>query len=52
TFGQPSLTLPYDALSANGVLGDPTRATAEDGRAVVDAVVARVCAFVEEWLAV
>ncbi|WP_428951724.1 creatininase family protein [Streptomyces sp. cg35] len=50
TFAQPSLTLPYDELSANGVLGDPTRVTADDGRAVVDAVVERVCAFVEEWL--
>lgn len=50
TFSQPSLTLPYDELSANGVLGDPTSVTADDGRAVVDAVVDRVCAFVEEWL--
>ncbi|MFJ8824170.1 creatininase family protein [Streptomyces sp. NPDC102467] len=50
TFSQPSLTLPYDELSANGVLGDPTSVTADDGRAIVDAVVGRVCAFVEEWL--
>ncbi|MFI7383992.1 creatininase family protein [Streptomyces sp. NPDC049813] len=50
TFPQPSLTLPYDELSANGVLGDPTTVTADDGRAIVDAVVERLCAFVEEWL--
>lgn len=50
SFSQPTLALPYDELSANGVLGDPTSVTAEDGRAIVDAAVDRVCAFVEEWL--
>lgn len=46
---QPALTLPYDRLSPNGVLGDPRRATAEDGAAIVKAVVGRITAFLEEW---
>ncbi|MYV57537.1 creatininase family protein [Streptomyces sp. SID3212] len=46
----PALAVRYDRLSENGVLGDPRWATAEDGQAVVDAVVARVTAFVKEWL--
>jgi creatinine amidohydrolase len=48
--GPPTLTVRYDRLSANGVLGDPRRATVEDGAAIVDAVVRRIVAFVEEWL--
>ncbi|GHJ35683.1 creatininase [Streptomyces sp. TS71-3] len=48
--GHPTLTVRYDQLSANGVLGDPGAATAEDGRAVVDAVVSRIVGFAEEWL--
>jgi Creatinine amidohydrolase len=47
----PTLTARYDLLSANGVLGDPRRATSDDGAAIVDAVVRRIVAFVEEWLA-
>ena len=46
----PTLTVRYDLLSENGVLGDPRRATSEDGAAIVDAVVRRIVAFVEEWL--
>jgi creatinine amidohydrolase len=46
----PTLTVRYDQLSENGVLGDPRRATSEDGEAIVDAVVRRIVAFVEEWL--
>ncbi|NMH79494.1 creatininase family protein [Pseudonocardia xinjiangensis] len=46
----PTLTVRYDRLSENGVLGDPRRATSEDGAAIVDAVVRRIVAFVEEWL--
>ncbi|GAA1241735.1 creatininase family protein [Janibacter melonis] len=45
----PAVALPYDRLSASGVLGDPTSATAEDGRAVVDEVVRRLADFVREW---
>ncbi|OZM79131.1 creatininase family protein [Pseudonocardia sp. MH-G8] len=48
--GGPRLTARYDRLSANGVLGDPRRATPEDGAALVDAIVARITDFVTEWL--
>ncbi|OLT02099.1 creatinine amidohydrolase [Pseudonocardia sp. CNS-004] len=48
--GGPKLTVRYDRLSANGVLGDPRRATPEDGEALVDAIVARIADFVTEWL--
>lgn len=48
--GPPTLAVPYDRLSPHGVLGDPRRATAEDGRAIVDDVVGRIVAFVKEWL--
>jgi creatinine amidohydrolase len=37
-------------LSANGVLGDPRRATREHGEALVDAMVRRIADFVAEWL--
>ncbi|MFE4826629.1 creatininase family protein [Streptomyces sp. NPDC056672] len=46
----PALAVRYDRISDNGILGDPRRATAEDGQAVVDAVVVRLVAFVKEWL--
>ncbi|MBR8742298.1 creatininase family protein [Nocardiopsis sp. MG754419] len=48
--GHPTLQVRYDRLSANGVLGDPARATAEDGAAIVDRVVDEITDFVEEWL--
>ncbi|NGN67006.1 creatininase family protein [Streptomyces sp. A7024] len=48
--GHPTLTLPYDRLSPNGVLGDPRTATPEDGAAIVAAVVTRITAFAKEWL--
>lgn len=48
--GAPTLTVRYDRLSPNGVLGDPRRATPEDGTALVDAIVARIAEFVTEWL--
>jgi creatinine amidohydrolase len=51
THGQPTLTLPYDRLSANGVLGDPRRATADDGAAIAKAIVTRISTFIEDWLA-
>ena len=51
THGKPALTLPYDRLSAIGVLGDPRRATADDGAAVVKAITSRITSFVEDWLA-
>jgi creatinine amidohydrolase len=49
--GHPTLTLRYDQLSDNGVLGDPRRATAEDGKSIVDTVVDRITGYVRTWLA-
>ncbi|WP_089212089.1 creatininase family protein [Streptosporangium subroseum] len=48
--GHPALTMRYDRLSPNGVLGDPRNATPEDGRAVVETAVARIVAFTRTWL--
>ena len=50
--GPPTLPVRYDRLSPNGVLGDPRRATTEDGHAIVDAVVRRIVEFVKEWAAI
>ncbi|AKU16067.1 creatininase family protein [Luteipulveratus mongoliensis] len=49
THGQPTLTLPYDRLSKNGVLGDPRRVTPEDGEAIVQAIVQRITTFIQDW---
>ncbi|MBB3051662.1 creatinine amidohydrolase [Prauserella isguenensis] len=50
---QAAITFPvtYDRLSRNGVLGDPRRAAAGHGKSLVDAIVARIAGFAEEWLA-
>lgn len=48
--GPPKLTSPYDRLSRNGVLGDPRSATAEQGAAIVDAMVRRITDFATEWI--
>lgn len=48
--GHPTLTVRYDTISANGVLGDPRRATRDDGRKIIDVAVARIASFVREWL--
>ena len=45
----PTMALPYDRLSTNGVLGDPRRATADDGRAIIDLATQRIVDFVTEW---
>ncbi|SNT52510.1 mycofactocin biosynthesis peptidyl-dipeptidase MftE [Rhodococcoides kyotonense] len=37
------------AVSANGVLGDPREATAEEGQAILDDMVRRATAAVERW---
>ncbi|MFJ6569118.1 creatininase family protein [Streptomyces sp. NPDC091292] len=50
TSGHPTLTVRYDHLTANGVLGDPRHATAHDGKAIVDTAVTRVTAFLTQWL--
>ncbi|WP_328531118.1 creatininase family protein [Nocardioides sp. NBC_00368] len=47
---QPTVALPYDRLSPTGVLGDPRRATAEDGRAILNEATDRIVAFIKEWL--
>ncbi|MGJ9411520.1 creatininase family protein [Aeromicrobium sp. CF4.19] len=49
THGPPTLALPYDRLSKNGVLGDPRRATVDDGRAIIDLVTQRIVTFLAEW---
>lgn len=46
----PAVALPYDRLSPSGVLGDPRRATAEDGRAILAEATDRIVAFIKEWL--
>lgn len=51
THKSPALALPYDRLSANGVLGDPRRATADDGRVIIDLVTERLVDFLTEWAA-
>ncbi|MEU6135059.1 creatininase family protein [Nocardioides sp. NPDC047086] len=48
--GHPAVALPYDRLSPTGVLGDPRRATAEDGRAIFAEATDRLVAFIKEWL--
>ncbi len=45
----PTMALPYDRLSANGVLGDPRRATADDGRVIIDLATQRIVDFITEW---
>lgn len=46
----PAVAIPYDRLSPTGVLGDPRRATAEDGRSIFAEATDRVVAFIKEWL--
>jgi creatinine amidohydrolase len=48
--GHPALAVRYDRISPNGVLGDPRNATREDGRAIVEAAVARIVSFTKTWL--
>ncbi|MFP5070488.1 creatininase family protein [Pseudonocardia nantongensis] len=48
--GGPKLTVGYDRLSGNGVLGDPRRATPEHGEEIVAAIVEKITDFVTAWL--
>lgn len=48
--GHPVLQVPYDRLSPDGVLGDPRRATPDDGAAIIGAIVDRITDYVEDWL--
>lgn len=47
--GHPTLTVTYDRLSPAGVLGDPRRATAEQGRSIIDLVTRRIVAYLKAW---
>lgn len=49
--GHPTLAVRYDRLSADGVLGDPRRVTADDGRTIIDLATRRIADFVSAWLA-
>jgi len=49
--GHPVLSVRYDRLSPIGVLGDPRRADAEQGRDIVDTITHQIVDFVEEWIA-
>lgn len=49
--GPPTLQVPYDRLSSNGVLGDPRRASPADGASLTEVMVKRIVEFVQEWLA-
>ncbi len=45
----PTLAVPYDRLSASGVLGDPRHATADDGRAIYDEAARALVDHIVEW---
>lgn len=47
---RPSLSLTWDRLSPNGVLGDPTRATAALGRSIIDAAALRITEYITAWI--
>ncbi|TCO26402.1 creatinine amidohydrolase [Kribbella steppae] len=46
----PRLSVGFDAYHKRGVLGDPRRATAEDGRLLVETAADRIAAFADELL--
>lgn len=48
----PALSLRYDELSANGVLGDPTAASADLGAQIVTTATDRICDFITRWSAI
>lgn len=48
--GGPKLTVTYDRLSGNGVLGDPRRADRAQGEAIVERIVETITEFVTAWL--
>lgn len=50
THKQPKLTLAWERLSPNGVLGDPRRATAQHGEEIVATIVDRISDHVRQWL--
>jgi creatinine amidohydrolase len=46
----PRLSVGFDAYHKRGVLGDPRRATAEDGRLLVETAADRIATFADELL--
>ncbi|WP_205124343.1 creatininase family protein [Tsukamurella asaccharolytica] len=46
-----NLALAWERLTPNGVLGDPTRVSAEDGRRIIDESVTTLARLVREWRA-
>jgi creatinine amidohydrolase len=46
----PRLSVGFDVYHKRGVLGDPRRATAEDGRVLVETAADRIAAFADELL--
>lgn len=46
----PRLSVGFDTYHKRGVLGDPRRATAEDGRLLVETAADRIAAFADELL--
>ena len=42
---------PWSSLSETGVMGDPTKATAEKGRALLDAAAAGIVTLIDEMRA-
>ncbi len=46
----PRLSVGFDVYHKRGVLGDPRRATAEDGRLLVETAADRIAAFADELL--
>jgi creatinine amidohydrolase len=42
---------PWSSLSQSGVMGDPTKATAEKGRALLDAAARGIVTLIDEMLA-
>lgn len=44
-----NLSVRWERLSRNGVLGDPTTVTAEDGERIIAASTDRIVEFIKEW---
>ena len=47
---RPVLSVTWERLSENGVLGDPTRATVELGQGIVEAATHVICDFITAWV--
>lgn len=45
----PTLTRSWDDLTANGVLGDPRRATESLGAELIETITERICDFLRRW---